>query len=113
MMTKSMRGWLRSCPESSPTCWPRGASDPRILIEQDRIRVAVRYRDSRFDTVVSCNVHIELTEQPNMLAVRLSDLRAGALPLPLTRFTNGISNEAAAGDIDVRWDVTDDGQWLW
>ena len=84
-------------------------SDPRVVIEQDRLLMAARYRDKRIDTVVSMEIRAELTEEPNMLAVRVHNLRAGALPLPLESFLKGITREAARGDVDVRWDITNDG----
>jgi len=86
-----------------------GASEPRIRIEDDRVLVAVRYQRGKIDTVVSCELQVELTEEPNMLAFRVQNLRAGALPLPLSKFLQGITKEAARGDIDVHWDMTQAG----
>ncbi|MCG8650139.1 MAG: hypothetical protein MI861_09910, partial [Pirellulales bacterium] len=96
-------------PNKFPRLLARGASDPRIVIEEDRILAAVRYKDRRIDTVISCEVRVALTEQPNMLALKVSGLKAGALPLPLNKFLKGISSEAAAGGIDVRWDMAEAG----
>jgi len=44
-----------------------------------------------------------------MLALHVHHLKAGALPLPLSNFLKGISNEAAKGDVDIRWDDTEKG----
>ena len=44
-----------------------------------------------------------------MLAVKVSGLKAGALPLPLNKFLKGISKEAATGGIDVQWDMNESG----
>ncbi|MCH7478988.1 MAG: hypothetical protein IIA14_12930, partial [SAR324 cluster bacterium] len=87
----------------------KGASEPRIVIEGDRVLAAVRYKNRHIDIVISCELEVELTEQPNMLALRVKDLKAGALPLPLSNFLKGISTEAAKSDLDIRWDVTDSG----
>ena len=59
--------------------------------------------------MISCELVVELTEQPNMLALHVTDLRAGALPLPLSKFRRGISAEAAKGGVDIRWDETESG----
>tara|TARA_R110002049_G_scaffold4601_5_gene32375 strand:- start:525232 stop:526035 length:804 start_codon:yes stop_codon:yes gene_type:complete len=105
-----LNAWLvEEFPKQFPKLFARGASDPRVVIEDDRILVAARYKDHRFDTVVSCEVTAELTEEPNLIAVRVKNLRAGALRLPLNAFLKGITREAANGDVDVQWDFTDSG----
>lgn len=105
-----LNAWLvEEFPKQFPKLFARGASDPRIAIEDDRILVAARYKDHRFDTVVSCEVTLELTEEPNLIAVRVSHLRAGALPLPLNPFLKGITREAAHGDVDIQWDFSETG----
>lgn len=105
-----INAWLiEELPTKFPRLLAKGASEPRIVIEDDRVLAAVRYKNRSFDTVISCELEVELTEQPNMLALRVKDLKAGALPLPLSNFLKGISSEAAKGDIDIRWDVTENG----
>lgn len=105
-----INAWLmEELPKKFPKMLARGVSDPRIAIRDGRMLVAAKYKDKRFDTVVSCEVTVKLTEQANMLAIQISELRAGALPLPMQRFLKKISSEAAKGDIDVQWDITDQG----
>jgi hypothetical protein len=105
-----INAWLiEELPKKFPRMLDKGASEPRLIIENDRVLAAVRYKNRRIDTVISCELEVELTEQANMLALRVKDLKAGALPLPLSNFLKGISTEAAKGDIDLRWDVTDSG----
>ena len=105
-----INAWLiQELPNKFPQLLAKGVRDPRIVIEDDRLLLAARYRDKRIDTVVSMEIRAELTEEPNILAIRVHDLRAGALPLPLERFLKGITQEAAKGDVDVRWDITDEG----
>lgn len=102
--------WLtKELPTSFPQLLAQGATDPRICIEDGRVLAAARYKTSRFDLVVSCELAVELTSEPNMLALRVKHLRAGALPIPLTSFLTGISKEAAKGDVDIRWDETESG----
>ncbi|MEM1068211.1 MAG: hypothetical protein AAGG48_00325 [Planctomycetota bacterium] len=105
-----INAWLiEELPKKFPQLSAKGASEPRIVIEDGRLLAAVRYRNSRFDTVISCEMKVELTEEPNMLALQVNQLKAGALPLPLSKFLRGITKEAAKGDIDIRWDETDQG----
>lgn len=105
-----INAWLvEELPSKFPRLLASGASEPRIIIEEGRVLAAVRYKNRRIDTVVSCELSVELTEQPNMLALRVNQLRAGALPLPLNNFLRGITQEAAKGGVDIRWDDTESG----
>ncbi len=105
-----INAWLaEELPQKFPKLLANGASDPRVEIEDGRILAAVRYKNKRIDTVISCEVEVALTEQPNMLALNITQLKAGALPLPLKKFQTGISKEAATGDIDVQWDASEAG----
>ncbi|MEM9587536.1 MAG: hypothetical protein AAGA03_09660 [Planctomycetota bacterium] len=105
-----INAWLtKELPRKFPRLLAKGARDPRVVIEDGKILAAVRYESSQLDTVISCEVAVELTEEPNMLAVRLHHLKAGALPLPLSQFLKGISTEAARGELDIRWDQTEEG----
>lgn len=102
--------WLANeLPTSFPQLLAQGATDPRICIEDGRVLAAARYQTARFDLVISCELKVEMTAEPNTLALRVKHLRAGALPLPLSNFLRGISKEAAKGDVDIRWDNTQAG----
>ena len=104
-----INAWLQNeLPQKFPRLLAVGAENPRIVIEGGKILAACRYRNRHLDTVISCELEVQLTEEPNMMAFRVSNLRAGALPLPLGKFVRGISKEAARGDIDIRWDHTVD-----
>lgn len=105
-----INAWLlEELPKKFPRLLASGASEPRIVIENGRVLAAVRYQNGRIDTVISCEIEVKLTEQPNMLALHVQKLKAGALPLPLNKFLSGISKEASRGEIDVHWDMTESG----
>ena len=105
-----INAWLKQeLPKKFPKLLRQGVQDPRLMIEEGRLLIAARYKDSRIDTVVSFQIAPKLTELPNVLALHVSDLRAGALPLPLDQFLQKISKETAKGDVDVKWEMTDDG----
>ncbi|MEM9827519.1 MAG: hypothetical protein AAF958_13085 [Planctomycetota bacterium] len=102
-----INAWLaEELPKKFPQLLAKGASDPRIVIRDGVVLAAARYQNRHIDTVVSCELRVELTEEPNLLALHVRKLRAGALPVPLGRFIQGISKEAAKGDIHVQWDRT-------
>lgn len=105
-----INAWLlEELPKKFPKMLARGVSDPRIAIRGDRMLVAAKYKDRRFDTIVSCEIVVEMTEQANMLAIHVDNLRAGALPLPMQTFLDKITKEAAKGKIDIQWDLTENG----
>ncbi len=105
-----INAWLvHQLPKEFSQMLPPGVEDPRIAIEDGRILAAARYKHGRIDTIVSFEVKLALTEQANVLAVRIENLRAGSLPLPLKSFLTGISREASKGNLEVVWDMDDAG----
>jgi hypothetical protein len=103
---EQINAWLvQQFPVEFPKVLPTGVEDPRIVIEDNRVLAAARFKNKHIDTIVSFEVRVELTEKANVLAVRIENLRAGSLPLPLQSFLRGISREAAKGDIEVVWDM--------
>ena len=54
-----INAWLmEELPRKFPRLLARGASDPRVVIEDNRILAAVRYKNRRIDTVISCEVSV-------------------------------------------------------
>ncbi len=101
-----INAWLvQQLPKEFPNLLPHGVIDPRIVIEDGRVFAAARFRNAHIDTVISFEVKVALTEHANVLAIRVNNLRAGSLRLPLSRFLRGISQEAAKSDMEVCWDM--------
>ena len=107
---EEINAWLaQELPRKLPQLLRYGLSKPRVAIEEGKLMAAARFRNRRIDTIISCEIKVELTEQANLLAIHLENLRAGALALPWNQFLDRISKEAAVGDIDLRWDMTERG----
>lgn len=107
---EEINAWLQEeLPDRFERLVKHGVSEPAIALENGQLLAAARYQSKHWDTIVSCRLRVEMTEEPNLLAIALSDLKAGALPLPVDPFVRKISKEAAMGDLDVRWDFTDAG----
>ena len=103
-----INGWLAAdLPEKFPQLVPRGVSDPRIAFEPDLTRLACMYQDSRISAVVSLDADVYLTENPNVVAVRLRQVRAGALPIPLGQFLDQISHHATDAGLPLQWSEID------
>jgi hypothetical protein len=103
-----VNGWLAAdLPEKFPQMLPAGTDQPRVSIDQDQIKIACRYQRGKVNTVISFNLSVNLTTEPNTLAVRVSKVRAGALPVPLKRFLAPITKAGANSDIALRWGQAD------
>jgi len=102
-----INGWLASdLPDKFPGLLPRGVIDPRVAIDPEAVQIACRYKNGKVNSVISFSLGISLTTESNTLAVRVSKVRAGALPVPLTRFLGNISAAAGKADIPLRWSQT-------
>ncbi len=107
---EQVNAWLmHQLPLEFASLLPTGVHEPRVAIRDGKVLVAARYQNPRIETVVSFEVHAQLTPEPNVLAVKISDLKAGALPLPLNRFINHISKRAARSALRIRWDDNEEG----
>ena len=53
--------------------------------------------------VLSAAGDIDLTEEPNQVAIRILSVRAGALPVPLARFLDEIAERAASSGLPLEW----------
>jgi len=103
-----INGWLAAdLPEKFPHMLPAGTDQPRVSIDPRRIKIACRYQHGKVNTVISFDLSVNLTTEPNTLAIRVSKLRAGALPVPLKRFLDPITKAGADSDIALRWSQTD------
>jgi hypothetical protein len=101
-----INAWLiHQLPKIFARVLPKGVKEPRVVLQEGKVLAAARYQDSRFDTVVSFELDVQLTAEPNVLAIEIRELKAGALPLPVGRFRDSISRWAARDSLEVRWDT--------
>jgi hypothetical protein len=99
-----VNGWLAAdLPQKFPRLLPPEMREPRVAIAQNEAHVACRYDNGQLDTVISFSLQANLTDQPNTIALRISKLRAGALPVPLRQFLDPITTAAQQGQIPLRW----------
>jgi hypothetical protein len=99
-----INAWLAAVlPEKFPEALTSGVSDPRVAIEGDTMRLAVRYERGSTSTIVSLAARARLTDEPNEIAVEIRDVRAGSLPVPLARFLDEIKLHAVHAGLALRW----------
>lgn len=103
-----INAWLvDQLPQKFPQLSKKGLQDPRIVIEDDCLKAAARFKDHRFDAVISCELRVQLTDQPNRLAISVSRLRAGALPLPISQFQEKVRKLMEKAKFDLQWESRD------
>jgi hypothetical protein len=88
---------------------PEGMSQPRIVIDSDKIRVAFRYGKGLWSTIVSINLRVWLVKgEPNVVAMKLVGFHAGALPVSAQSLLESITQTCQKNGIGVDW-YRDDG----
>lgn len=103
-----VNGWLASdMPDKFPDVLPKGTQEPRVAIDSEAIRVACRFDNGKLTTVISFALDVDLTTETNTLAIRISKLRAGALPVPLKQILKKVTSAAERGDVPLRWTQED------
>jgi hypothetical protein len=101
---EQVNGWVASdMPDKFPKVLPPGTQEPRVAINPEAIRVACRFDNGKLRTVISFALDVDLTTETNTLAIRISKLRAGALPVPLKQILDKITAAARRGKLPLRW----------
>ena len=105
---EEINGWLANdLPVKFPMALPNTVSDPRVAISPQMIQVACKYSDARITSVISLGAEPKMTNEPNVIAIRIRQVRAGALPVPLANFLQQISEHSAKSGVPLRWGEED------
>lgn len=85
---------------------PDGIHDPRIALDQDKVRLAFRYGKEPWSTIMSIDMRVWLVpKEYNVVALELQGMRAGLLPISaqsiLERLSEAIRKQNRS--IDVTW----------
>jgi hypothetical protein len=101
---EQINGWLAvDMPQKFAGALPPQLKDPRVAIEPDVAYAAARYESPQMTAVISLAVEVRLTDEPNELAIRVRQARAGLLPVPLSDWLDQVSAAAAESGIPLRW----------
>lgn len=83
---------------------PEGISDPRVIFNTDRIRLAFRYGTGLFSSVISIDLRIWLVQkEQNVMALELEGFHAGALPISAKSLLEKVSEVGRQSGIAVAW----------
>jgi len=101
---EQINGWLASdLPEKFPDLLPESVRSPRVDLTPGRILVACRYETDTLSAVVTLSLSVALADEPNTLAVRIDQARAGLIPLPLRDILEQVTAAAETADVSLRW----------
>lgn len=101
---QQINGWLSSdLNEKFPSLIPAEVTQPRVVFEDGVARVAFQLRSTKLSTIVSFQLEPRLTDQPNELAIVVTNVRAGAVPLPLGDILDRIATKAGQAGLKLQW----------
>jgi hypothetical protein len=79
-------------------------SDPRIAIEDDRLKIAFRYGEGFWSTVISMELRLWVVkDEPNTIAIEVVSLSAGAVPLNKQWPLDQLSEAARSQHAEITW----------
>jgi hypothetical protein len=106
---EEINGWLAvDLPEKFPDAVPAEVQDPRVAIEQGKLLIACWHDSPQLKAVINLELEIHLMDEPNVIAVRVSQARAGLIPLPLRNYLTLITDAARQADVSLKWTQVDD-----
>lgn len=109
---RQINGWLASGAKNGqrvPKSLPKSVKDPRVKFEPNLARIACRVKTSKLNSALFIGVDIQLTDNPNELAVHLHECRAGWWPIPVEQIKKVVDKTAAKANLPLRW-VEVDGE---
>jgi hypothetical protein len=83
---------------------PHGVTEPRIAIENDKLRLAFRYGRPPWSTIISYDLKLWVAPNDlNVVCVEFLGRHAGALPIATQALLNEISEVARRNGFEVTW----------
>lgn len=84
--------------------FPDGLNAPRIVFENERIRLGMRYGTGWWSTILSVDLRVYLAaHEANVVVLEIERIRAGALQISAQSILERMSEVARRQDIEVTW----------
>ena len=99
-----INGWLAmDLPEKFSDSLPKSVANPRLQFRPGRITLACRYQTRNFGGIVQFECEPFLTDSPNVIGVKICELKTGWVPLPTNQWMTTISRQAMKSGLQIRW----------
>jgi hypothetical protein len=103
-----INGWLTvDLVEKHPDLLPRNFERPRIKIFDSHVQIGVKCELRGVKTIAWMDIEGQMTKD-HELALRFRQIRAGAVPLPLSTILDAVKKAAETFEVPLRWS-TDGG----
>lgn len=101
--TEQINGWMAvDMQENHPDLLPKYVFEPRVFIDEEGLKLGCKYESQRISTIFSLNMDMYLAEE-NVVALRIRNAKAGALPLPLDKVLDGVAEGAQRLKLRIEW----------
>jgi hypothetical protein len=83
---------------------PDDFSDPRMVLEADRIRIGFRYGEGAWSTIISADLKVWLAvNECNVVVIEVEGLYAGGLPITSQSLLERFAESARRQEMEVTW----------
>ncbi len=101
---KQINGWLASdMPKKFPKALPANVYEPRVEIKPGIVHLAFRFESKQFSGIVVCSGEAYCTDKSNQVAVRIDDVKAGVVSLPVSKWLDEIAKGITRSGFSVVW----------
>lgn len=98
-----INGWLTvDLVEKHPNLLPPNFEQPRIKILDNHVQIGVKCELRGVKTIAWIDIEGQMTKD-HELALRFRQIRAGAVPLPLSTILDAVKKSAEAFEVPLRW----------
>lgn len=105
---EELNAWLAvQLPERYSHLLPSGMSDPRVVLDERRVRFGARYESGGVTAVLSLEIEVALADEPNGIRLRIVRARAGAVPVPLEKWIEQAAVAARRSELPLRIESVD------
>lgn len=102
-----INGWMAvDMQENHPDLLPKYVFEPRVFIAEEGLKLGCRYESKRVNAIFSLDMDMYLAEE-NVIALRIRNAKAGALPLPLNKVLDGVAEGAQRLKLKFEWRTID------
>ena len=106
---QQVNGWFSSdLPEKFPDAIPKSISNPRVVFEDNEIKLAFQYNFRGAAGYVVLHADMFCTDQPNEVGVQIRDVKTGFVSLPVGPWMDRVADSIRKAGIPIFWNQDGD-----